>query len=174
MVCCHEGGRSQPRCHTTPPPSSLQCPPAHSKSLFLEYAKFEEAHGLARSALDVYDRAVQTVPLNERLQVYELYIARATEYFGIGKVREVYETAIEGSPPYELSDADTRALAVKYAALERKLGEIDRARAVYVFASALADPRVDKVFWEAWNDFEVQHGNEDTFRYGIIPPGIDW
>lgn len=142
-----------------------QCPPAHAKPLFLEYAKFEEAYGLARSALDVYDRAVQTVPLDQRLQVYELYIARATEFFGIGKVREIYETAIEGSPPFELSDADTRVLATKYAALERKLGEIDRARAVYVFASELADPRVDKAFWDAWNDFEVQHGNEDTFRY---------
>ncbi len=79
-------------------------------------------------------------------------------------MREIYETAIEGAAPYQLPDADTRVLALKYATLERKLGEIDRARAVYVFASSLADPRVDKGFWEQWNDFEVQHGNEDTFR----------
>ncbi len=67
-----------------------QCPPAHAKPLFLEFGKFEEAHGLARSALDVYDKAVQTVPLKERLEVYELYIARATEFFGVGKVLRVF------------------------------------------------------------------------------------
>ena len=25
-------------------------------------------------------------------------------------------------------------------------------------------PTQDTEFWAAWNDFEVQHGNEDTFR----------
>src|SRR4051812_40401634 len=32
-------------------------PPKHSKKLYLLYAKFEEDHGLARRAMDVYDRA---------------------------------------------------------------------------------------------------------------------
>lgn len=52
----------------------------------------------------------------------------------------------------------------RYAALECKLGEIDRARGIYTHASHLADPRKDKAFWEDWNAFEVKHGNEDTFR----------
>ena len=52
----------------------------------------------------------------------------------------------------------------RYAALERRLGEIDRARAIYVHASALADPKRDPGFWSEWNGFEVAHGNEDTFR----------
>jgi len=55
-------------------------------------------------------------------------------------------------------------MCMKYAELERGLGEIDRSRAVYVFASQFADPRSDPNFWKKWNDFEVQHGNEDTFR----------
>lgn len=57
-----------------------------------------------------------------------------------------------------------RQLCTRYAELERKLGEIDRARAILVHGSHLADPRNDKDFWLAWNDFEVRHGNEDTFR----------
>ena len=36
--------------------------------------------------MDVYDQAVKTVPVTERLTVYELYLARAHEYFGLGKV----------------------------------------------------------------------------------------
>lgn len=55
-------------------------------------------------------------------------------------------------------------MCMKYAELERNLGEIDRARAIYVHAAQMADPRSDSEFWSKWNDFEVQHGNEDTFR----------
>jgi len=43
----------------------------------------------------------------------------------------------------------------RYAKLERGLGEVDRARAIYVHASAMADPRRDKGFWADWNAFEV-------------------
>ena len=65
---------------------SVQAPADEAKPLFLQYAGLEEEHGLARSAMEVYDRAVKTVPLKERLTVYELYLARAHEYFGLGKV----------------------------------------------------------------------------------------
>eukprot|EP00983_Pelagomonas_calceolata_P124918 1161160-Pelagomonas_calceolata.AAC.4 len=41
---------------------------------------------------------------------------------------------------------------------------IDRARAIFVHASTLANPRVDHKFWLDWKQFEVAHGNEDTFR----------
>ena len=41
---------------------------------------------------------------------------------------------------------------------------MDRARAILVHASSLANPATDKAFWAAWNAFEVDHGNEDTFR----------
>ncbi|KAB5560549.1 hypothetical protein DKX38_005506 [Salix brachista] len=55
-------------------------------------------------------------------------------------------------------------MCLKYADLEKNLGEIDRARGIYVFASQFADPRSDLDFWNRWHAFEVQHGNEDTFR----------
>ncbi len=40
------------------------------------------------------------------------------------KVREIYESAIEAEPPYDLPDADCRSLCLRYAELERKLGEV--------------------------------------------------
>ena len=65
--------------------------------------------------------------------------------------------------------------------MERKLGEIDRARAIYVHCSQICDPRVrfyfyfyfylffnffkyTQKFWQTWKEFEVAHGNEDTVR----------
>ena len=37
-----------------------------------------------------------------------------------------------------------REMCVRFADLERKLGEIDRARAVYAHGSQMADPRVSQ------------------------------
>ena len=64
-----------------------QAPPAEAKDLFLQHAALEENYGLARSAMEVYDLAVRTVPRELRLPLYDLYLARASEFFGLGKVR---------------------------------------------------------------------------------------
>lgn len=55
-------------------------------------------------------------------------------------------------------------MCLRFAALERKLGEIDRARAIYAHASQFCDPRVNPNFWSEWNTFEIETGSEDTFR----------
>ncbi|XP_050227941.1 uncharacterized protein LOC126677396 [Mercurialis annua] len=130
------------------------------KPLYLEYAKLEEDCGLAKRAMQVYDQSTKAVPNNEKLGMYEIYIARAAEIFGVPKTREIYEQAIEAGLP----DKDVKAMCLKYAKLEKNLGEIDRGRAIYVFASQFADPRSDADFWNEWHEFEVQHGNEGTFR----------
>ncbi|GMY35427.1 pre-mRNA-splicing factor SYF1 [Fagus crenata] len=130
------------------------------KPLYLQYAKLEEEYGLAKRAMKVYDQATKAVPNNEKLSMYEIYIARAAEIFGVPKTREIYEQAIESGLP----DKDVKTMCLKYAELEKSLGEIDRARGIYVFASQFADPRSDGDFWNKWHEFEVQHGNEDTFR----------
>ncbi|KAF9592179.1 hypothetical protein IFM89_012673 [Coptis chinensis] len=135
-------------------------PAENLKVLYLQYAKLEEDYGLAKRAMKVYDQAAKTVPDNEKMSMYEIYIARAAEIFGVPKTREIYEQAIESGLP----DKDVKVMCMKYAELEKSLGEIDRARAIYNFSSQYADPRSDADFWTKWHDFEVQHGNEDTFR----------
>ncbi|KAF5185965.1 Pre-mrna-splicing factor syf1 [Thalictrum thalictroides] len=137
-----------------------KAPAEDVKPLYLQYAKLEEDYGLAKRAMKVYDQAAKSVPDNEKMSMYEIYIARAAEIFGVPKTREIYEQAIESGLP----DKDVKTMCMKYAELEKSLGEIDRARAIYVFSSQFADPRSDADFWNKWHEFEVQHGNEDTFR----------
>ncbi|XP_077239521.1 tetratricopeptide repeat (TPR)-like superfamily protein [Tasmannia lanceolata] len=137
-----------------------KAPAEDVKPLYLQYAKLEEDYGLAKRAMKVYAQAAKAVPENEKLNMYEIYIARAAEIFGVPRTREIYEQAIESGLP----DKDVKTMCMKYAELEKSLGEIDRARAIYVFSSQFADPRSDSDFWNKWHDFEVQHGNEDTFR----------
>ena len=56
---------------------------------------------------------------------------------GIPRTREIYEQGIKS-----LNDVFVKELGQKYAALERRLGEIDRARAIYTYTSQFCDPKV--------------------------------
>ncbi|KAI3839298.1 hypothetical protein MKX03_016842 [Papaver bracteatum] len=141
--------------------NEVQTAPAdYLKPLYLEYAKLEEDHGLPKRAMEVYDQAIKALPSKEKLQMYDIYIARAAEFYGAPKTREIYEQAIES----ELASEDVKTMCMKYADLEKSLGEIDRARAIYIFSSQFSDPRLDNDFWSRWQEFEVKHGNEDNFR----------
>ncbi|KAG2176781.1 hypothetical protein INT44_007445 [Umbelopsis vinacea] len=135
------------------------CPPKYAKPLYLMYGKLEEEHGLARHAMRIYDRATRAVSDEDRLEMFNFYIAKASASFGVTATRDIYEKAIEVLP-----DRDARTMCLKYADIETKLGEIDRARAVYGHAAQFADPRSAESFWQKWHDFEVKHGNEDTFK----------
>ncbi|CAG8589238.1 24475_t:CDS:10 [Dentiscutata erythropus] len=136
-----------------------KCPPKYAKSLYLMYGKLEEDYGLARHAMRIYDRATRAVSDEDRFEMFNFYIAKAGANFGVTYTRDIYERAIEVLPDKEAKD-----MCLKYAELERKLGEIDRARALYAHASQFCDPRTVPSFWQIWHDFEVKHGNEDTFK----------
>merc|ERR1719458_895884 len=136
-----------------------ECPEQFTKNIFLLYAKLEEEHGMARHAMAVYDRAVQKVDAKEQAEVYNIYLRKAAEIYGVTRTRQIYEKAIE-----TLKEADSRDMCIRFAEMETKLGEIDRARAIYSHASQMCDPRVTVEFWQVWKDFEVKHGNEDTLR----------
>merc|ERR1719357_681646 len=136
-----------------------ECPEQFAKNIFLLYAKLEEDHGMARHAMAVYDRAAQKVDSKEQAEVYNIYLRKAAEIYGVTRTRQIYEKAIE-----TLKESESRDMCIRIAEMETKLGEIDRARAIYSHASQMCDPRVTAEFWQVWKDFEVKHGNEDTLR----------
>ena len=81
------------------------------------------------------------------------------QYFGVPRTREIYERAIA-----DLPDEPAKSMCLAFAEAERRLGEVDRARAVLGHGAQLADPRRDPTYWQKWLEFEVAHGNEETFR----------
>ncbi|KAG6331528.1 hypothetical protein ID866_7563 [Astraeus odoratus] len=136
-----------------------KCPPKSCKPLFLMYGKLEEDYGLAKRAMGIYERATKVVADEDKFEMYTIYIAKATANYGLPATRSIYESAIEVLPAKQ-----TAEMCLRFAALERKLGEIDRARAIYAHASQFCDPRVNTKFWTEWNSFEIETGSEDTFR----------
>ncbi|XP_054157730.1 pre-mRNA-splicing factor syf1 homolog [Oppia nitens] len=135
------------------------CPEKFAKNFYLLYAKCEEDYGLAKHAMTIYDRAVQAVLPEERYELFSIFVRKAAEMFGVTHTRQIYEKAID-----VLNDSQAQDMCLKFAELERKLGEIDRARAIYGHCSQMCDPRTSANFWNVWKEFEVKHGNEDTIR----------
>jgi len=102
------------------------------------------------------------MPLNRKKkeEMFNIYIKRCGEMRGITATREIYEKAIESLD----EEKAVKEMCLRYADLERKLGEIDRARAIYSHCSQMCDPRIHNEFWQTWKEFEIKHGNEDTMR----------
>ncbi|KAI0080615.1 spliceosome complex protein [Panus rudis PR-1116 ss-1] len=136
-----------------------KCPEKFCKPIFLMYAQYEEDHGLVKRSMAIYDRATQVVKDEDKFEMFTIYIAKAVENYGLPATRPIYERALEVLP-----DKQTAEMCLRFAAMERKLGEIDRARAIYAHASQFCDPRVNPGFWQEWHNFEIETGSEDTFR----------
>ena len=135
------------------------CPAEESPQFFLKYATYEESHGLTKRALGVYEKMCTSVPDGEKYTAYRLYIAKASHYLGVTSARPIYEAAIAA-----LEDKDASNICLEYAKMETGLREVDRARTVLVYGAQMADPRISQTYWKAWHEFEVSHGNEETFR----------
>lgn len=135
------------------------CPPRFAKVLYLMYGNLEEERGLARHAMRIYERASRAVSDEDRADMFNFYITKSASNFGLPSTRPIYERAIATLP-----DKEARDMCLKFADMEKRLGEIDRARAIYGHASQFCDPRTSPTFWSKWEAFEVQHGNEDTFK----------
>ena len=135
------------------------CPPKFAKVLYLMYGNLEEERGLARHAMRIYERATRAVSDEDRADMFNFYITKSASNFGLPSTRPIYERAIAALP-----DKDARDMCLKFADMEKRLGEIDRARAIYGHASQFCDPRTSPSFWSKWEAFEVNHGNEDTFK----------
>lgn len=140
----------------------LNCPKEKRKIFYCLYAKLEEEFGLLNRAIEIFSKAVKEVLDSEKVQVFFVYMQKTCDYFGIFKMRKLFEEVFDSlTVPSHVIE-----IGKKFANIEKKLGEIDRARAIYGYVSQFCDPRKsdEEEFWKVWHDFEVYHGNEDTFR----------
>ncbi|CAN6603114.1 pre-mRNA-splicing factor Syf1p [Trichomonascus vanleenenianus] len=135
------------------------CPSNFSKSIYLLYAKLEEEKGLFNNAVRIYERAVQNIDRKDRLELFRHYISRIAENRGLPATRELFQKALD-----QLADQDANTIAIDFINMEEKLGEIDRARALFKFASQFNDPSNSNDFWDKWEQFEVKYGSEATYK----------
>ncbi|KAI3386697.1 hypothetical protein SNEBB_010652 [Seison nebaliae] len=135
------------------------CPSSEARVIYKLYGKMEKNFGINKRVIETYERCIKTVKMEEKLSVYLEAIAVCKELRGIIATRPLYEKAIE-----ELNDEHSRMMCLKFAQMETQLGEIDRARSIYIHCSQMCDPRYITEFWQKWKSFELVHGNENTLK----------
>ena len=124
------------------------------------YAEFEEEHGLYSHAIEIYDRMINNVPEGERYQAFNIYIAKVSKLLGITKTRAIFDAALQ-----KLDEKEVMQIGRKYADIEVKMGEVERARAVYTYISQFTSPKDDREgIWQEWENFETEYGDKETFK----------
>ena len=99
---------------------------------------------------------------NEKAEVFSVLISKTAKYFGITKTRSAFDKAMD-----ELEGEQVVEIGLKYASIETKLGEVDRARGIYIHLSQFCDPNKEEFkeeFWEVWEKFEITNGNVETYQ----------
>ena len=154
-----------------------ECPSDKQKTFLLMYADYEENFGLLSHAMEIYERAATKVTDNN-IDMWNVYLSKVMQYYGASRCRSVYQKALK-----VLQGTDLVLITLRFAKLERKLNEHDRARAIYLHLSQYCNPAIyEDSFWKVWESFELQFGNKDTYedllrakrsqelRYSVINP----
>lgn len=114
--------------------------------------------------MKIYDRALKDLTDEEyKFEIFNLHLAKTTQYFGIMSARQLFERAFT-----LLRGLHLIQVGLRFAKLERKLGEIDRARTIYSHLSQFCNPNSQenqsKLFWSIWEKFEVHCGDRDSYK----------
>jgi pre-mRNA-splicing factor SYF1 len=153
------GASKLERCRDLFENATTGCPPAEALPIYALYADFEERFGSTRHALAVLDRCTRAVDAEHLYEAFLAHIRKAEEFMGAPRAREIYERAVEALPDVQVKD-----MCLRFAAMETKLGEVERARAIFTHAGGFCDPSLHASFWAQWQAWELQHGTEETFR----------
>lgn len=110
------------------------------KIFYIMYADFEEKHGLINHSMKIYDRALKDLTNPEfKFELFNLHLAKTTQYFGIMSARQLFERAFG-----LLVGPHLIQVGLRFAKLERKMGETDRARNIYSHLSQFCNPNSEQ------------------------------
>lgn len=124
------------------------------------FADYEESFGLFSESFTALEQAFVTVQKNELPVLIRIYISRIYKYKGLTNTRQAYQKALE------ILDNDVLVpIGMEFAVVEKRIGEIDRSRNIYRFLAQFTEPNIDEfLLWKVWEEFEIEFGNEDTYK----------
>jgi len=118
------------------------------------YAKFEVRQKNLDSARKVYGNAIGIAP---KRKIFESYIDLELQLANISRCRTIYERWLEWNP------SDCHAW-VKFAQLEKTLGEFERCRAIFELAISQSLLDMPELLWKAYIDYEIEQEEYEKAR----------
>ena len=138
-----------------------QCPKDKIKIFYYIFAYYEEEYGSFNHCINILDKGANDVPQNDKAFIYSILISKTSKYFGITKTRNFFNKAMDN-----LDKDHILEIGLKYISIESKLGELGRARSIFKHLSQFFNPTnevLKEAFWDVWEQFEIIHGNSDTY-----------
>ncbi|KAH8582617.1 protein with 8 HAT domains [Cryptosporidium sp. chipmunk genotype I] len=134
------------------------------------YSAYETKVGRASRAFNILSRAMNELEDHDqhKLNLYSRWIKLTLKCRDISYTRQIFDMAID---EIKASDLLIR-LSLRYINFELNMGEVNRVRSIFIFAGDLI-PNIYLVnehieifnkFWNTWNQFELEYGNEDTIK----------
>lgn len=158
-----------------------QVPPFRSKDFSIQYAEFERQNGLVSKAVRIlrqsikaltraydeknaYSRAELNQISDDKYDLYVKILDMIAHYLKVTEMcREEFVNAVEDQ---HLTTPNTLHLCLRFIKFETTNHELARARALFRYAGGLGNPQhhTMKTTWRAWEEFELEHGTEDTYK----------
>ena len=134
--------------------------------LFLCF-KFELDRGMARTCISILSKGASNsaIPIHERVQLFYMALSESVRLLGASASRKIFDEAIETFTSLK-SEKLVIEFCLQYAAVESQIGEIERGRRLFHHAAQFANPKNSDLayMWDKWRDFELEHGNEETYK----------
>ena len=109
-----------------------KCPPEQKEIFFLIFADYEENFGLLSHAMDIYEQASREL---NKISLWNLYLAKVIQYYGVVRSRQIYQKSLES-----LSGNDLILMGMRFAKVETRLNELERARVIYNHLAQYCNP----------------------------------
>lgn len=157
------------------------CPADLCKSLVLLYSQFEHENGMdlmsvkaLRDGIDKITVALESKETTEKkgmaadlvddkAAIYSVLLIRVEEIADKSLCRQTYEECLQDK---QLRLSHIIKFTRRFILYETQLGEVSRARALLRYVCNLGHPEMALLatVWEEWEQFELKHGNETTFK----------
>lgn len=139
------------------------CPKEHVGVFYFQFYKFELEEGFSGDAISVLRRAVSAlmaVPASATGFI-NLTLAECMRIEGAVGVRRTFEDAIQ---KFSKNDKLVIEFCMEYCGFEQRLGQLERGRKLLAHGSQYANPKKFEYFWDFWKNYEISHGNEETYK----------
>lgn len=136
-------------------------------SIYLKYNTFEEEivnkHIPTRQSINVLLDGARSITdnfMDSKVKLWQLALDKTNSLLGSEACRPIYEECVEKiTPNYRCVE-----YVIKFAQLERDLGEFKRVREILHYGASLLAPVLNTDLWNFWDRFEVQYGNKDQYK----------
>lgn len=149
------------------------CPSNLSKPIILLYSNFEEKNGLLLKSVKILKAGIEKLKREEESQtkghqmilseLYQALIVKQVQLNDVESVRNTFED-IFSSLVHLLSTNQLIDFGLKFIDFEALHQQYSRSKLLFKFICELKPPQDLQVVWDAWENFELSHGDENTYK----------